>query len=92
MDDRAFSDGESVIVALQEGNIGGYCTVAREDCIPDVSYSPYIGYVFVDEDYTGRRISWQMIEYAIAYMKSQGFIKGYIGSDHENLYKNMVSR
>lgn len=87
MYDNAFSDWERVIVALNENDIAGYCTVAKSDCIPDVPYTPYIGYMFVDEKYRGHRLSGKLISYAVSYLKTLGFERVYLVSDHENLYE-----
>lgn len=87
MSDNAFSDWERVIVALQENNIAGYCTVAKSDCIPNVPYTPYIGYMFVDEEYRGQRLSQKLISFAISYLQTLGFHQVYLVSDHENLYE-----
>lgn len=83
----ALSDWERVIVALEGDTICGYCTVTKTDCIPDVPYTPYVGFVFVGEEHRGHRLSQQMIEYAIAYLRSVGFDRVYLTSDHENLYE-----
>ena len=87
MDHNGFSDWERVIVAIDNEKICGYCTVSKTDCIPDVDYTPYIGFVFVGEEYRGNRLSQQLIEYAIDYIKNIGYNKVYIVSDHENLYE-----
>ena len=87
MDHQVFQDWERVIVALDNKNICGYCTVAGKDCIPELCYTPYIGYLFVGEVYRGNRLSQKLIEYAMGYLKSVGFDKVYIVSDHENLYE-----
>jgi len=87
MSDNAFTDWERVIVALNENDIAGYCTVAKSDCIPDVPYTPYIGYMFVDEKYRGHRLSGKLISYAVSYLKTLGFERVYLVSDHENLYE-----
>ena len=87
MDSNAFQDWERVIVALDNGKICGYCTAAKTDCIPNVPYTPYIGFLFVDEAYRGNRLSQQIISYAMDYLKSVGFDKVYLVSDHENLYE-----
>ena len=76
-----------VIVALNDDEICGYCTVAITDCIPDVHYTPYIGYLFVDEKWRGNRLSQRLIIYSMSYLKSVGFDKVYLVSDHENLYE-----
>lgn len=87
MDSNAFNDWERVIVATENGSICGYCTVSKTDCIPNVNYTPYIGYVFVDEEYRGNRLSQELIRYAIDYLKNIGFDKVYLVSDHDNLYE-----
>ncbi len=87
MDNNVFKEWERVIVAYENGNICGYCTVAEKDCIPDVDYTPYIGYLFVGEKYRGNKLSQKLIRYAIDYLKVIGFNKVHIVSDHENLYE-----
>ncbi len=87
MENNEFKEWERVIVALDNEKICGYCTVARTDCIPDVCYTPYIGYLFVGEEYRGNRLSQKLIGYAMDYLKSVGFDKVHIVSDHENLYE-----
>lgn len=87
MDNHGFVDWERVVVAIDNGKICGYCTVSKTDCIPDVDYTPYIGFMFVGEEYRDHRLSQQLIEYAIDYIKDIGFDRAYIVSDHENLYE-----
>ena len=87
METRAFTDWERVIAAVEDGEICGFCTAAKTDCIPDVDYTPYIGFVFVDEKRRGRRLSQRMIGFAGEYLKSLGFHRVYLTSDHENLYE-----
>lgn len=87
MCDNAFSDWERVIVALHENEIAGYCTVSETDCIPDIPYTPYIGYLFVNEAYRGQRLSQKLISHAMTYLKSAGFHQVSLVSDHENLYE-----
>ncbi len=87
MSENAFTEWERVIVALNENDIAGYCTVAKNDCIPDLPYTPYIGYLFVDEKYRGRRLSQQLISYAMSYLKTLGFLRVFLVSDHENFYE-----
>lgn len=87
MDKQLFTDWERVIVAMDQETICGYCTVAKTDCIPNVTYTPYIGYMFVGEAYRGNRLSQKMIRYAMEYLKELGFNKVHMVSDHENLYE-----
>lgn len=82
-----FSDWERVIIALDNETICGFCTAAKTDCIPDVSYTPYIGYLFVDEAFRGNRLSEKLIRHAMGYLQSVGFCEVYLVSDHINLYE-----
>ncbi|MBQ8039954.1 MAG: GNAT family N-acetyltransferase [Lachnospiraceae bacterium] len=86
MDKGAFQNWERVVAALDGEEICGYCTIAKADCIPDVDYTPYIGFLFVDEAYRGNRLSQQIILHAMDYLKSFGFEKLSLVSDHVNLY------
>lgn len=87
MNNRNFTDWERVIIATEQDRIAGYCTVSRSDCIPDVSYTPYIRFLFVDEAYRGKRLSQKLIEHSMEYLKETGFKKVYLVSDHVNLYE-----
>lgn len=87
MDNGLFTEWERVIAAVDNQKLCGYCTVAKTDCIPDADYTPYIGYLFVGEEYRGNRLSQKLIQYAMDYLKSVGFDRVYIVSDHENLYE-----
>jgi hypothetical protein len=57
MQNDHFTEWERVFIAIENGEIAGYCTVSKTDCIPDVPYTPYIGFMFVGEPFRGNRIS-----------------------------------
>ena len=88
MEQNGFTEWESVFVAINEyENVIGYCTFTKKDCIPNIEYTPYIGYIFVGEQYRGHRISEKMILSVIEYAKGLNFSEVYLISDHENLYE-----
>lgn len=87
METGALTDWERVVAALDGDAVCGFCAVTKTDCIPNKPYTPYIGFVFVDEACRGHRISWQMIRHAMAYLKKLHFDTVYLVSDHENLYE-----
>ena len=84
---NGFSDCDRVFIALDGANIAGFCTLVKNDCIPDVSYTPYISSVFVGEKYRGNRLSQKLIDFVLGYAKGLGFDKAYLVSDHINLYE-----
>lgn len=87
MRENRFSDWERVFVAHENEAIAGYCTLAKADSIPDVPYTPYIGYVFVGEPFRGKRLSEELCISAMIYARSIGFHRVYLVSDQENLYE-----
>ena len=88
MKENKFLDWERVFVACAEEKIVGYCTFAQKDELSKkYNFSPFIGFVFVDEKYRGNRISEQMINSVIAYAIKLGFEKVYIMSGERGLYE-----
>lgn len=87
MKEGYFTDWERVFAALDGDHIAGYCTFCKTDCIPDIAYTPYIGFVFVGEQYRGNRLSEKLILSALAYATGLGFERVYLVSDHVNLYE-----
>ncbi len=87
MKEKAFTDWERVFIATKDSKICGYCTLAKTDCIPDVDYKPYIGYIFVGEEYRGNRLSQKMIKQVLNYAKELKFSKVYIVSGEKGLYE-----
>ena len=87
MREKKFNDWERVLIVLENNTIAGYCTLAKTDCIPDVIYTPYIGYMFVGEIFRGNRISEKLILRALEYAKELEFEKVYLVSDQINLYE-----
>ncbi len=87
MRENGFSGWERAFAATERGSVIGFCTLMRTDCISDVPYTPYIGFVFVDESCRGRRISQRMIRHAMAYARGLGFEKVYLTSREVGLYE-----
>ena len=83
-----FRDWERVVAAVEDGRVAGYCTFTEKDELPEGSgFSPFIGFVFVDERYRGRRISEKMIRQVLSYAKTVGFRTVYILSGEHGLYE-----
>ena len=88
MKENKFLGWERVFIACVEQKVVGYCTLAEKDELPEqYDFSPFIGFVFVDEKYRGNRISEQMINSVIAYAVKLGFEKVYIMSGEHGLYE-----
>lgn len=83
-----FAAWERVFAACADGKVVGFCTFAeRDELPPEHEYTPFIGFVFVDEPYRGRRVSERMIEVATSYARELGYEKIYIMSGEIGLYE-----
>lgn len=87
MEKQRFSDWERIAVLLEGESLRGYCTIIREEAIPDMPYTPFIGTLYIDESCRGMRLGQQLLTASMDYLKSLGFEKAYLISDHENLYE-----
>jgi predicted N-acetyltransferase YhbS len=88
MRENKFSDIERVLVAHESDNIVGFCTLSEKDSLPeDSEYTPFIGFVFVDENCRGKRVSEKMINEACKYAADIGYKAVYIMSGEHGLYE-----
>ena len=88
MRDNEFEEVERVIVATENNKPVAYCTFSLRDELPETSeYSPFIGFVFVDEKCRGKRVSEKMINAASEYAKNAGYETVYILSGEIRLYE-----
>ena len=88
MRDNDFEETERVIVAAENNKPVAYCTFSLRDELPETSeYTPFIGFMFVDEKSRGKRLSEKLIEVATEYAKSIGYETIYILSGETLLYE-----
>ena len=87
MNENNFLDWERIFVAIEKGQIIWFCTFTKEDWIPDCDYSPFVWFMFIDENYRWKRLSEQMINEVEKYARTLNFEKLYIVSDHKWLYE-----
>jgi predicted N-acetyltransferase YhbS len=88
MKQNKFLDWERVIVALEDEKVVGYCTFSEKDEMPEIyDFTPFIGFMFVDEKYRGKRISEMLIRKAIIYAQELGYEYIYIMSGELGLYE-----
>lgn len=87
MIENHFSDWEKVFVVIEGEKIVWFCTFTKEGWIPNCEYAPYVGFMFVDEGYRGKRLSERLIDSVEDYAKTLDFKNLYIVSDHRWLYE-----
>lgn len=87
MIENDFSDWEKVFVAIEGEKIVWFCTFTKEGWISNCEYAPYVGFMFVDEGYRGKRLSERLIDSVEDYAKTLDFKNLYIVSDLRWLYE-----
>ena len=88
MDDNSFLEWERVFIAMDGKKIVGFCNLTAKDELPEgYEFTPFIGFVFVDENHRGQRISELLVNEASSYAKSIGYRKVYIMSGEKGFYE-----
>ena len=88
MRENDFEANERVIAALHGGDITAFCTFSNKDELPqEYEFTPFVGFVFVDEKYRGRRLSERLIGAACDIAREQGFRAVYLMSGEIGLYE-----
>ena len=87
MKENNFLERERIFVATENEQIVWFCTFTKEDWIPDYKYSPFVWFIFVDENHRWKRLSEQMINEVEKYANTLNFKELYIVSDHKWLYE-----
>ena len=84
----AFSDWETMFVAILDGKIVGMAAVLKTDYYPLPDICPWVSCIFVSEEYRGQKISGDLIAYANQYLKKNGFSRSYIPTGFLGLYEH----
>lgn len=88
MKNNEFLEWERVFAASVDGKVVGFCTLAEKDEMPaKYEFTPFIWFVFVDEQYRGKRLSELMLKSATSYAHALGYEKIYIMSGEIGLYE-----
>lgn len=88
MQENNFKEWERVVAVCVDEKVVGFCTLTEKDELPDgYAFTPFIGFVFVSEEYRGRRLSELLIKSAIEYANELGYEKIYIMSGEVGLYE-----
>jgi len=88
MKQNKFLEWERVFAVCEDGEVVGYCTLTAKDELPDTyDFTPFIGFVFVDEKCRGKRISEKLINSVADYANKLGYETIYIMSGEQGLYE-----
>ena len=88
MANNEFGEWERVFCAVESGEVIGFCTLtAKDELLEKYEFTPFIGFVFVDERHRGKRLSQLLIDNAVLHARGLGYQKIYIMSGEVGLYE-----
>lgn len=86
-----YSDWEYAFAAIIDGKYAGFCELVKKDGYgTDIDFThitPFIGAVYVDPQFRGRRIIGKLLDAACDYARSLKFDAVYLISSHVGLYE-----
>ncbi len=82
-----FKEDDKTYFLMDGENVISFLTLAHQDCVADESMRPWIGFVYTDKDYRGKRNSEKLIKYALRKAKDRGFSEVFLASNHNGLYE-----
>lgn len=88
MQENEFQEWERVCIICVNGKVAGFSTFTEKEQLSEqYDFTPFIGFVFVDEQFRGKRLSEMMIQGIISYAKEIGYENVYIMSGEIGLYE-----
>lgn len=76
-----------VLMLCDRDCLVSFCTLAKEDNVPDSGYSPWIGYVYTFSEYRGKHLAGCLIDHACRLAAEEGYQNIYVSSNEDNLYE-----
>lgn len=80
--------GWAKLYLLTDNNtVVSFVTLSCQDCVNDVSLTPWLGFLFTKEEYRNRGYAKQVVDFALQKAKETGYDKAYLATDHVGLYE-----
>lgn len=82
-----YGENSRVLLLTDRTKLVSFCTYAERDEIPDTELTPWIGFVYTDPDYRGRRLMGKLISRAKELAREDGYDTLYISTGEIGLYE-----
>ena len=80
--------GWGYVFLLMDGeNLVSFATLTGQDAVRDENLTPWIGFVFTQPEYRGRRYAGQILAHAEKAAAKLGYDRVYLETDHVGLYE-----
>lgn len=88
MQENKFQEWERVCAICVNEKVAGFSRFTeRDELSKQYDFTPFIGFVFVDEQFFGKELSEMMIQSILSYTKETDYEKVYIMSGEIGLYE-----
>ena len=85
--EEVLGENTKIVVLVDNENVVSFATYAKRDCVKDDTMFPWIGFVYTNEDYRGKRYSQKVINYILDNAKNDGYSNIYLATDHIGFYE-----
>lgn len=89
MKNNDFLEWERVFTVLANNKIVGFCALTKDSAVFNTKYTPYLGFLFVDESSRGNNISRFICRSVIDYAKSIKLNRIFLYTDLVGFYEKL---
>ncbi len=80
-------DNARVLMLADGSRLVSFCTYGEKDDVPNTELTPWMGFVYTDPDYRGRRLAGKLIHRVQELARADGYGKIYISTGAAGLYE-----
>ena len=84
---KQYGETSRVLLLTDGEKLVSFCTYAERDEIPDTELKPWMGFVYTDPEYRGRRLMGRLIARVKELARENGSDALYISSEEQGLYE-----
>ena len=89
IENNEFTDSEIVIVAYLGNKVVGFAALVSDSVAEDFNESPFLDFLFVEEEYRNRGIATKLVNYIVDYAKEKYDTIYLVTVSHESFYKKL---
>ena len=89
IENNEFTDSEIVIVAYLRNKVVGFAALVNDSVAEDFNESPFLDFLFVEEEYRNRGIATKLVNYIVDYAKEKYDTIYLVTVSHELFYKKL---
>ncbi len=89
IENNEFTDSEIVIAAYLNNTIVGFATLVNDSCAEEFNETPYLDFLFVEEQYRNKGIATKLVDRIVKLAKENYNSLYLVTVSHESFYKKL---